>query len=135
MGKFGCQAARQMVCSVHWGSPRLVIDASSGAGNGFSLEGAQGVQFVARTKQRAQRRALAHVARDLRFRCPGGAFGPERSRQGAGPGGHVTRLLGIESLGGVVAQSGSAAQVLTSQYQHRAWGVVHNALTHAAQSA
>jgi uncharacterized protein (DUF779 family) len=36
-----------------WGSPQLVIDVSSGAGDSFSLEGAQGVHFVARTKRSA----------------------------------------------------------------------------------
>jgi len=33
-----------------WGRPQLEIDVSNGAGEGFSLEGAEGVHFVARTR-------------------------------------------------------------------------------------
>ncbi len=32
-----------------WGRPAFVIDVSAGSGEGFSLEGPQGVHFVART--------------------------------------------------------------------------------------
>ena len=32
-----------------WGEPAFVVDVSPGAGEGFSLEGAAGVHFVART--------------------------------------------------------------------------------------
>lgn len=32
-----------------WGRPRLLIDLAAGSGEGFSLEGAEGVHFVALT--------------------------------------------------------------------------------------
>jgi uncharacterized protein len=32
-----------------WGTPRFLIDVSSGAAGGFSLEGLEGVHFVPRT--------------------------------------------------------------------------------------
>lgn len=40
-----------------WGSPSLLIDVERGAGEGFSLEGSEGVHFVARTPV-APRRAM-----------------------------------------------------------------------------
>ncbi|HYB23542.1 MAG TPA: DUF779 domain-containing protein [Solirubrobacteraceae bacterium] len=36
-----------------WGRPEFVIDVAPGAGEGFSLEGAQGVHFVARSGRTA----------------------------------------------------------------------------------
>jgi uncharacterized protein (DUF779 family) len=39
-----------------WNRPRIVLDAAAGAAEGFSLEGLEGVHFVARSQARAASR-------------------------------------------------------------------------------
>jgi uncharacterized protein len=37
-----------------WGRPRFDVDVSAGAGEGFSLEGPEGVHFIARTRRASE---------------------------------------------------------------------------------